>query len=131
MCDVKVVVERIHHRVGGDDGEVVRGVKRRTRVVAYCDGGDGRRMRREGKEESADGEGEEGNIVVAPGFYHLFQALQEAYMDLKGGRHVGERIGQKREGGCGGDSDGACGDSILLQTPHELHPEIVKKLYNQ
>ena len=124
---MKVVVGRIRHHVGGDDGEVVKGVKRRTRVVACCDGGDGRKMR-EGKEGSADGEGEggEGNIVVAPGFYCPFQAPREAYMDLKGRRRVDEEVGRKREGECGEDSDEVCGDSIPLQTLHEFHSENVK-----
>ena len=130
---MKVVVGRIRHRVGGDDGEVVKGMKKRTRVVACCDDGDGRRMR-EGKEGSADGEGEggEGNTVVAPGFYRPFQAPREACMDLKGERRVGEGVGRKREGECGEDSDEACGDSIPLQILHELHSENIKLyMYNQ
>ena len=60
VCDVKVVMGRIRHCVGGDG----------VRVVVCCDGG---RWREEGKKGSVDGgEGEGGddggNIEVVPGF---------------------------------------------------------------
>lgn len=68
VCDVKEVMGRTRHHVGGDDGEAVRGVKRRKRVVVCGDG----KLREEGKEGSERGErgggSGDGNTVVAPGF---------------------------------------------------------------
>ena len=129
VCDVKVVMGRIRHHVGGDGGEAARGVRRRKGAVAYCDGGD---AREEGKQESVGGEDAgvgDGNIEAAPGLSHpfWFQAWGIYRMDLKGGRRVDEGVGQKtEEGEWGEDGDGAFGGSIPLQTLHEHHSGNIK-----